>query len=106
MADKRKYSRKIKHIKSEVHSDEGMTFSNTVDISSGGIFISTPEPPGEGTEIMLSLQLPGEEPVDIKGIVKWVRSDENGENKAGMGIEFTDASEKEISKVKKLLHEA
>ncbi len=90
MDDKRKHKRLKKKMKSEVHSKEGMTFSDSVDISKGGIFISTPEPIGSGSEINLSIQMPGGKVVDIKGIVKWVRNDDKEGERAGMGIEFTD----------------
>ncbi len=92
MDDKRKNKRVKKVLKSEVHSDEAMTFSSSVDISKGGIFISTPEPIGSGSEINLSIQVPGGKVIDIKGIVKWVRNDDKEGERAGMGIEFTDVN--------------
>ncbi|PKM83526.1 MAG: hypothetical protein CVU88_02480, partial [Firmicutes bacterium HGW-Firmicutes-13] len=46
MDDKRKSGRIKKSIKCEVYSD-GLTFSSTIDISDGGMFISTPEPLNE-----------------------------------------------------------
>ena len=88
MSDKRKSERIKKGIKSEVHSDEHVTFSSAVDLSRGGIFISTPEPLGNGSEVNLSIHIPGHGEVEIQGVVRWVRPDENASNKAGMGIEF------------------
>jgi len=103
MKEKRQYNRKKKLLKSEVHSNEGMTFSSTVDISTGGIFISTPEPLVEGTEIQLSLHVPGEDEVNITGVVRWVRGSVNDDVKSGMGIEFINTSENDISTIKKII---
>ena len=90
MAEKRKNERVKKWVKSEVHSDEHITFSSSVDLSRGGIFISTPEPLINGSEVSLSIHLPEHGEIEIKGIVKWIRSDETGSDKAGMGIEFVN----------------
>ena len=103
MENKRKFDRVDAKIKSEVHSKDGMTFSSTTDVSKGGIFISTPEPLNDDSEITLSLYIPGEEPVDVKGVVKWIREDETENKKSGMGIEFIGISEKELDKLKKLI---
>ena len=93
MVEKRNSARIVTKVKSEVHSIDGMTFSTSADLSSGGIFISTPEPINIGSEVELSLYVPGkEEPFEIKGIVRWMREDENKKQKAGMGIEFIDFS--------------
>lgn len=90
MSDKRKSERIKKGIKSEVYSEEHASFSSTVDLSKGGIFISTPEPLGSGSEVSMSIHIPGHGEIDVKGIVKWVRADETETEKAGMGIEFID----------------
>ncbi len=102
MDEKRKYKRSKTDLKSEVHFDEGMTYSKSVDVSKGGLFISTPDPLEAGSEVSLSLQIPGEDPVDISGVVRWVRREEDDNNKAGMGIEFLDLSDVEIEKLKKI----
>jgi uncharacterized protein (TIGR02266 family) len=99
MTDKRKSKRIKKKVKSEVHSDEGMTFSTTVDISMGGIFISTPEPLDIGSLINISLHLPEKKCIDIRGIVKWVRNNENDEERSGMGIEFIEYDESILEKI-------
>ena len=106
MDEKRKYKRIPTTIKSEVHFDDGMTFSKSMDLSKGGLFISTPEPLNVGSEVSLSLQIPGEDPVDIKGVVKWVRESVDMANseseKIGMGIEFSTLSEPELKRLRKL----
>ncbi|MCP4134034.1 MAG: PilZ domain-containing protein [bacterium] len=97
MENKRNSERLTKNVKCEVHSTE-MTFSSTIDVSDGGLFISTPEPLKEGTEIDLILHIPGEGTTEIKGTVKWAREDETEDLKSGMGIEFSgdDSSNDDI----------
>lgn len=105
MKEKRKFARTKVDTKSEVHFDEGMTFSSSTDMSNGGLFISTPEPLSEGSEVSLSLQIPGEESVDIKGIVRWVRESDGEDSRSGMGIEFVDISENDLENIKKVVLE-
>ncbi|MDY6932879.1 MAG: PilZ domain-containing protein [Spirochaetota bacterium] len=89
MKEKRQDRRIKKRIKSEIHSLEGMTFSPSEDMSNGGIFISTPEPLMIGSELDLSLYVPEREnPINIKGVVRWIRDDDAKGEKSGMGIEF------------------
>ena len=91
MSEKRNSARVLKKVKSEVHTTDGMTFSTSADLSQGGIFISTPEPIIVGSKVELSLYIPGkEDSINIKGVVRWMREDDNNEEKAGMGIEFID----------------
>lgn len=88
MSDLRKSERIKKGLKSEVFSDEHVSFSSSVDLSKGGMFISTPEPLSSGTELKMTIHIPGHGEVDVKGVVKWVRAEETDSEKAGMGIEF------------------
>ncbi len=97
--EKRKNERINKKIKSEVHSEYAMTYSTSIDLSSGGIFISTPEPLANGTELLISFKTPDGENVEIKGVVKW--SADNDE-KTGMGIEFINISENARKQVLKM----
>ncbi len=90
MTDKRKNARIKKQVKSEVFSEEHVSFSSAVDLSKGGIFISTPEPLGNGSEVKMSIHIPGHGEMEVKGVVKWVRESETDSEKAGMGIEFID----------------
>ncbi|HMB20109.1 MAG TPA: PilZ domain-containing protein [Spirochaetota bacterium] len=104
MGDKRKFAREKKELKSELHSEDGMIFSTARDISEGGLFISTPVPGKEGQEIDMRLYTPGKEPKNLKGKVRWIREDEDTENRAGMGIEFVDLSDDDKKEISKILH--
>lgn len=103
MTDKRKEERIKKSIKSEVRSGDALTFSSTVDMSKGGIFISTPEPLGSGSKIELSISIPGDGEVNIHGLVKWIREDEADGCRAGMGIEFQNMDNATKEKLEKLI---
>lgn len=102
MAEKRKYNRVSKKCKSVVESMEGVTFSTARDISEGGMFISTPEPVHPGSTVDIEVYLSPEETITLKGTVRWIRKQEEGDKKAGMGIQFIPTS-KEIDKLKKIL---
>ncbi len=102
MEDKRKHPRVDKEVKIEVRDPENLTRSTSRDLGNGGIFISTPEPMKIGTELELSLQLPGSELVNLKGVVRWVREEEADGKKAGMGIEFSEPTEDKLNIIKKL----
>ena len=102
MDEKRKFARVAKKIKSEVHTDDGMTFSSSGDMSKGGIFITTPEPLEIGSEVSLSLKLSNEKSVDIKGVVRWVK-DDDGDHKCGMGIEFLEVKDGDISEINSVI---
>lgn len=103
MEDKRKSERVPKKIKSEVHGEEMVTYSSAVDISKNGIFISTPEPPAEGSEVNLNITSPDGDTINLKGTVRWVREDENEDRKAGMGVEFTECSPEKTDSIDKII---
>jgi uncharacterized protein (TIGR02266 family) len=88
--EKRKNKRIDKKIKSEVHSEYSMTYSTSIDLSTGGIFISTPDPLANGTEVMISFKTPDNETIEISGVVKWAS---DTDEKTGMGIEFVNIPE-------------
>lgn len=70
----------------------------TRNISKGGTFIRTDRPLGLGTEFIFALRIRSlEEPLRLRGRVKWVVRPEEAtpEQQAGMGIEFVWDSEDE-----------
>ncbi len=105
MNDKREKERKEINVKTEVHSSRTLTCSNTVNVSKGGLFISTPEPLDADSELTLLLQLPGGDEMKIRGRVRWVRQNEKENERAGMGIEFIEINENTKEKLKTILEE-
>lgn len=104
MEEKRQHPRIKTSVKSEVHSNEGMTFSTSADLSNGGIFISTPEPISVGSNIQLSIKIPDEDDIEINGIVRWMSDSNEKDDRNGMGIEFSTLSEEQKIQLKKILN--
>jgi uncharacterized protein (TIGR02266 family) len=99
MQEKRQHPRIQKKIKSEVHTDDAMTFSTAADVSSGGIFISTPEPVKIDSEVNLSILSPDGNTIEIKGIVRWICDENVKDKRSGMGIEFKGMTAEQKNKI-------
>lgn len=100
--EKRQQPRIHKRMKAEVHTNEGMTYSTAIDISAGGIFITTPDPLTEGETVTLNIDVTEGKTTSIKGVIRWSRFD-NDENLAGMGIMFNEMSEKDKNEIQALI---
>lgn len=65
--------------------------SYCTNLSRGGLFVSTRQPEPVGTELVLSLRVPGRAiPVALKARVRWRRSEDDEHGPAGMGLSFAD----------------
>lgn len=65
--------------------------SYCTNLSRGGLFVSTPDPEPVGSELTLTLQVPGRDaPVSLRARVRWTRLRDNEEGSAGMGLSFAD----------------
>ena len=62
------------------------------DVSAGGVFVSTPEPLKEGTDVELYFTLDGGRTLHAEGTVRWTRPKSGGEA-PGMGVAFTALSD-------------
>jgi uncharacterized protein (TIGR02266 family) len=60
-----------------------------MDISTGGLFVSTYTLYAVGTPITLSFELPAGRQVLAYGEVRWVREPNSGDTSPGMGVAFT-----------------
>jgi uncharacterized protein (TIGR02266 family) len=100
MQDKRKHSRIQKKVKSEVAGKDHLSYSSSLDLSAGGMFISTPDPVAPGSEIDLSIKLSDGEIISLKGIVRWTKDEDSDESRAGMGIEFTNLTPEAETKIR------
>jgi len=59
------------------------------DISLGGMFVETVDPPSFGAEVVIELTLPGQRSAfAIPGVVRWTHPD-------GMGVQFRTLSARE-----------
>jgi uncharacterized protein (TIGR02266 family) len=87
-------------------SDSNFFTGFSGDISETGVFVATYEsvlPPG--TEVQLTLKLPGRPTLEVAGRVRWVRehSDRAPGVFPGMGIEFEKLGEQEVTAIKEFL---
>jgi uncharacterized protein (TIGR02266 family) len=99
MDNKRKHKRIAKKIKSQVNAPSSLTYSTSHNVSNGGLFISTPDPIAPGTEIELSIKLPGGDFLNVTGIVRWTRDESPDGEPAGMGIEFISMGEDDAERL-------
>lgn len=66
-----------------------------LNISKGGMFISTPEPLGVGAELNVRFKLPNaRDPIQLRAKVMWVNPvDRKSKLIPGMGVSFQDLTE-------------
>lgn len=88
----RRHRRRTLRVMVEYSSVEGDRCEPATTLGAGGVFIATPEPLLESTELVLRFRLPGSDTLhEILGRVAWSRrTGEHPEHGPGMGIEFID----------------
>ena len=79
----------------------------TENLSSGGTFVHTDRALEVDDIVTLQLSFPRLlAPLQLSGVVRWIRTNEEGEEDVGVGIEFTDFNESaraELSKIVALI---
>ena len=66
----------------------------TVNLSKGGMFLATDNPPKVGERVHLAFNIPGlVHPLRVMGEVKWARNEQGDDVPAGAGIEFVELTE-------------
>lgn len=86
-AEKRSAMRMILHAQVNMKSESNFFMGFTENISEGGIFVSTLSPPAVGDEVELAVAVEGSDPIPVKGVVRWHRTDGEG-NPTGCGVQF------------------
>jgi type IV pilus assembly protein PilZ len=85
---KRKFDRLPVSLKVAYKSRGELAADLVTDLSPGGLFIRTSKPLEIGTEVELQILIEeGEEPMQIRGKVVWLRV--TPDKRDGMGIQFT-----------------
>jgi uncharacterized protein (TIGR02266 family) len=64
----------------------------SLDVSQGGVFVSTYQPSPPGTQVSLYFVLPSGHSVQAEGTVRWTRA-ASEDSTPGMGVAFTALSE-------------
>ncbi|HKA88692.1 MAG TPA: TIGR02266 family protein [Haliangiales bacterium] len=88
MVDDRVYERVPLAIEVEYRTAGAFLVSYSSNLSKGGVFLDTPSPAPEGTELTLRFTIPPSEVIEVRGRVKWVRAEAAPGQPAGMGVEF------------------
>ena len=72
------------------------------DLSEGGAFIRTRQPPGVGSRVQLTLRLDGRLVLTTPALVRWIRVDER-HRPIGCGIAFENLSEPTRAEIRRLV---
>jgi uncharacterized protein (TIGR02266 family) len=100
-AESRSHQRLPFEVEVDVVSEHNFFAGLTLNISDGGIFVSTHVHHKIGTRLEIRLMLPGDtEPTTIMTEVRWVRdADEKIEGGAGLGLRFVDIEPATAAKI-------
>jgi uncharacterized protein (TIGR02266 family) len=60
----------------------------TSNLSKGGLFIETDHPLAVGTDLLLRFTIPAHGPIEVHGVVAWIRATVVDGKPPGMGVEF------------------
>jgi hypothetical protein len=95
---------RISTIDPEIHPETGRPYfcsseEVSLDVSRGGIFVTTEEPLSPGRRLLIELDLPGGSSVQTLGRVAWSRirvPGETSEWRVGIGVEFMGGSTQDL----------
>ena len=90
-ANRRRSIRLALHANVTMRSETNFFSAMTENISDGGIFVSTLSPPEIGEQVKLQITVDGEGAIIVTGIVRWLRSTEDGYS--GCGIQFINLAD-------------
>ena len=81
----------------DVRQNDHFLYASIANVSELGLFVATPTPMPEGTEVDLRFQPPGHEPFQVRGVVRWVNTVSSGVPNPGIGVSLqgVDAATKE-----------
>lgn len=88
----RAFPRRPVHLPVRLHSERGVVTERAINLSRGGIFIHTDDPPPVEAAVEVELHLPDGPPVSSRGVVVHRRLPAPG-TVAGAGVQFANASD-------------
>lgn len=106
--EKRTHKRFPSTLEVRYSSVKGLISDWTMNISKGGMFISTKYPLPEGTNLTLKLKIPdSKEEISLDAEVVWrVKPEESkGTLIPGMGLKFKNIDEEVIKKIERIISE-
>ena len=82
-------------------------FGYAVNLSAGGLYIQTPNPKPQGTEVLLRFNLPGDEsPIECRAVVVWRREyHSESSTRAGMGVKFLEMADEDAKRIQAFVGE-
>jgi uncharacterized protein (TIGR02266 family) len=89
-ANRRRSIRLALHANVTMKSETNFFAAMTENISDGGVFVATLSPPEIGEKVKLQISVEGEGGVVVNGVVRWLRTSEDGYS--GCGIQFVNLS--------------
>jgi len=78
------------------------TRASSSDLSEGGAFIRTAQPPGVGSRVQLTLRLDGHLMLAIPARVRWIQVDDR-HRPTGCGVAFEELAEDTLAAIRRLL---
>ena len=103
----RQHQRVALELEVSMSSENNFYAGITDNISEGGIFVATYTPPARGTEVEMTLNLPGSAPFTLKGIVRWIRDVDQAalgdDTPAGCGIQWIDIPAGAVAAITKFI---
>jgi uncharacterized protein (TIGR02266 family) len=87
--EKRRFRRSPILLKVRYRAAQDFLADYTENLSAGGVFIATEERFPEGTTLDFEISFPGLlDPIPLKGVVKWSRTEGTPEEPAGIGVQL------------------
>ena len=77
----------------EFAQDSQFVVGLSEDLSCGGIFVATYRRLPLGTAVRLGIELPNGHVVEACGVVRWTRERDDGVDRQGLGVLFTEVSD-------------
>ncbi len=104
MEEARRYPRIPLEVQVALESDHNFYTGISKDLSEGGIFVATVDPPTVGTEVGFQLLLSGESFL-IYGVVVWIRSVSASSNDApaGCGIRWLNIEDGALDTIRRFI---
>jgi len=102
--DDRRYSRRVDlDVDIGLHSETNFFVGFAEDISDGGLFVATYDLLPIGTELTLSLVLPGGRQIVAPARVTWIRDPHDGDLAPGVGVRFERLDEEDRDAIDRFL---
>jgi uncharacterized protein (TIGR02266 family) len=91
----------------DIESENNFYAGITGDVSEGGVFVATHAAPPADTAVMILLTLPGHEPLELPGVVRWIRSPQAAGDglPPGCGVKWLELPEQGRSAIARFVEE-